>query len=287
MSYLVKSHRLVRSDGSAVAFRQTPNKSSGVLVPTLIVLHDTAGRLGDGSSVNWLCDPQAKASAHFVVDRDGDITQLSASNTITWHAGQSSYRGRPNVNGFSIGIEIENPGRMTGDDSYARAWYGKSYAGDEYELAAKTTKEHGSGVWMHYTEEQILAVIELGVALSAYYAIDDVTTHWAISPGRKVDTNPLFPLENVRGRILGRFTAPDGSNVSKAAIENAARTLAGVNQRRWPSFADNIIQVVPKGSPIEIIRSGTYVNNSEADVWHLASFGDHEGWIHSDYVALI
>src|SRR5262245_30397360 len=35
--------------------------------PTMIVLHDTAGRLTRGSAVAWLRDPKAKASAHVVV----------------------------------------------------------------------------------------------------------------------------------------------------------------------------------------------------------------------------
>lgn len=284
MTFRIKNHRLVNEDGSPVAFRQTPNKSSGVIAPTVIVLHDTAGGLDDQGSVDWLCNPQARASAHFVVGREGEITQLCATNAAAWHAGQSSYRGRSNVNGFSVGIEIVNPGKMSDAGSSARAWFGATFDKAKFQIVPKTTREHGAGLWMPYTDRQLEAVVAIGGALGDAYAIADVTTHWAISPGRKVDTNPLFPLENVRGRILGRFTAPEGSATAEDAAKEAAVTIAAVNQRRWPSFADNVIQVVPKGAPIEVLRVGVYANNGESDLWLLASVGGQEGWIHSDYV---
>ena len=76
----------------------------GRLEPTLIVLHDTAGRLAKGSSVAWLCNPKAKASAHLVVERDGSVTQLAEFDPpVAWHAGQSSWRGRSGCNAFAIG----------------------------------------------------------------------------------------------------------------------------------------------------------------------------------------
>ena len=110
MTYAVKSHRMQRN-GAPVPFRATPNKG-GTITPTVIVLHDTAGRLDGETSVGWLCSKAAKASAHFVVGRGGELTQLAPTNVATWHAGQSNWRGMSNVNGFSIGIEIVNPGIM-------------------------------------------------------------------------------------------------------------------------------------------------------------------------------
>jgi len=47
-----------------------------------------------------------KVSAHFVVNRDGDITQFVACEQRAWHAGQSSWQGRDNCNDYAIGIEI-------------------------------------------------------------------------------------------------------------------------------------------------------------------------------------
>ena len=119
--------------GKAAPFVRTPNQG-GRLEPTLIVLHDTAGRLAKGSSVAWLCNPKAKASAHLVVERDGSVTQLVEFDRVAWHAGQSSWRGRSGCNAFAIGIEIVNPGKLTGTPKKATAWFGESY-GSEFGIA--------------------------------------------------------------------------------------------------------------------------------------------------------
>ncbi len=45
-------------------------------------------------------------SAHFVVDRQGHITQFVPLSKRAWHAGKSSWQGRENCNDYSIGIEM-------------------------------------------------------------------------------------------------------------------------------------------------------------------------------------
>lgn len=248
----------------------------------MIVLHDTAGRLDHESSVRWFCDKAAKASAHFVIGRGGEIVQLAPTNVATWHAGRSSWRGKTNVNGFSIGIEIVNPGIMQRTPAgEARAWFGQTFEIGKCGIEVRSTPEHGSGLWMPYTTEQIEVVSGVCAALSAAYpTIADITTHWAISPGRKIDTNPLFPLEQVRGRIFGRAdaSAEDGSD---------AVATASVNMRRWPSLADNVIRVLPTGSRVRTIRSGVYENAGDTARWFLVDAGAAgEGWVHGAYVAL-
>lgn len=281
MTYAVKSHRLQR-DGVPVAFRATPNKG-GVLTPEVIVLHDTAGRLDGTSSINWLCDKAAKASAHFVVGRGGEITQLASTNVATWHAGQSRHAGRVNVNGFSVGIEIVNPGILqAAGPGKAKAWFGQVFDVAEHGIEARTTPEHGAGLWMPYTEAQIETVAAMCVALvAATPTIGDITTHWAISPGRKVDTNPLFPLAQVRGRVFGRQDVPPTDDDTDAA------TTVGLNLRRWPSLADNIIAVLPKGTRLRIVRSGVFENAGASARWFLVeAAGLGEGWVHGGYLAL-
>jgi N-acetylmuramoyl-L-alanine amidase len=185
-----------------VTVRATPNKG-GPITPTVIVLHDTAGRLDHEGPVAWLCDKAAKASAHFVIRCGGEIVQLAPTNVATWHAGQSSWRGKTNVNGFSNGIEIVNPGIMQRTPAgEPRAWFGQTFEIGKCGIEVRSTPEHGSGLWMTYAAAQIDAVIGIcGSLAGAYPTITDITTHWAISPGRKVDTNPLFPLEQVCGRV--------------------------------------------------------------------------------------
>src|ERR1017187_5114335 len=48
-----------------------------------------------------------KVSAHFLIRRDGAIIQFVPCGKRAWHAGASSWQGRPACNNFSIGIELE------------------------------------------------------------------------------------------------------------------------------------------------------------------------------------
>ncbi len=48
-----------------------------------------------------------RVAPHFYIDRKGTITQFVSLDRRAWHAGVSSWRGRPNCNDFSIGIELE------------------------------------------------------------------------------------------------------------------------------------------------------------------------------------
>ena len=173
------------------------NASGGPLEPALIVLHDTAGRLEKGSSVNWLRSKGCKVSAHVVVELDGTVTQMVPFNRRAWHAGKSSFKGRVGCNGFSIGIELVNPGRL---DARGKAWFGACGA---TEIKHCATPEHGDGYWMPHPPAQVEAVTAICKAIvEEYPRCNDITTHWEVSPGRKVDPNPLFPLDAVRRAVL-------------------------------------------------------------------------------------
>ena len=63
-----------------------------------IVVHSTEG--GFHGSVRWLQNPRARASAHFVIGRDGGIVQLVHLSDVAWHAGNRKLNRR------SIGIEL-------------------------------------------------------------------------------------------------------------------------------------------------------------------------------------
>ncbi len=60
-----------------------------------------------------------RVSAHFVINRDGRVTQYVACRERAWHAGTSSWLGRDNCNDYAIGIE------MIGDEAhpFTRAQY--------------------------------------------------------------------------------------------------------------------------------------------------------------------
>ena len=60
-----------------------------------------------------------RVSAHFLIERDGSLTQFVSCRERAWHAGVSSFAGRENCNDFSLGIELEG----TDDLPYTSAQY--------------------------------------------------------------------------------------------------------------------------------------------------------------------
>ncbi len=99
------------------ASRTSPNHSRRTKPISCFVLHATAGGLQ--SSINWLCNPAAQVSSHYVIGKSGTIYQLVPDSEVAWHAGVSAWRGQTNVNEFSIGCELENAN--TGRDPYPPA----------------------------------------------------------------------------------------------------------------------------------------------------------------------
>jgi len=49
---------------------------------------------------------KVRVSAHFVVGRDGNITQFVPIKKRAWHAGKSTWQNKEDCNNYSIGIEI-------------------------------------------------------------------------------------------------------------------------------------------------------------------------------------
>ena len=79
------------------SFIESPNTSSrnGASI-NMIVLHSTTAATVEGT-INWFLDPKSQVSAHYVVDRNGDIYQIVRDECSAWHAKA--------INSRSIGIE--------------------------------------------------------------------------------------------------------------------------------------------------------------------------------------
>jgi N-acetyl-anhydromuramyl-L-alanine amidase AmpD len=65
----------------------------------LIVVHVTEGTFA--AAVSWFRNPHARASANYVVSREGAITQMVRNWQVAWHSGNGW------VNRHSIGVEHE------------------------------------------------------------------------------------------------------------------------------------------------------------------------------------
>ena len=139
---------------------------------TLVVIHgialppDTFGGDGVLQLFTGTLDPaahpyyatiaQLRVSAHFFIRRDGALLQFVACSQMAWHAGVSSWRGRPRCNEYSIGIELEGA-----DD-------------------------------VPYSTPQYATLAPLLVALKRRYPLEAAVGHNDIAPGRKSDPGPAF-----------------------------------------------------------------------------------------------
>lgn len=110
-----------------------------------------------------------RVSAHFLITRDGRITQFVACSSRAWHAGVSEWQGRARCNDFSIGIELE------GSDN------------------------------VPFEAVQYLSLSRLTRRLLRRYPIRDIVGHADIAPGRKTDPGPHFDWQHYFSLINDRY----------------------------------------------------------------------------------
>ncbi|MGQ9547460.1 MAG: N-acetylmuramoyl-L-alanine amidase [Roseiflexus sp.] len=84
---------------------------------SMIVIHATAGTAR--SALAWLTNPASRVSAHYLIDKAGQIYRLVDDEYAAWHAGRAVWRGETAINEISLGIELENANN--GRDPYPAA----------------------------------------------------------------------------------------------------------------------------------------------------------------------
>ncbi|HEX9987798.1 MAG TPA: N-acetylmuramoyl-L-alanine amidase [Chloroflexia bacterium] len=269
----VVNNRLVRDNGNPFTFKPTPNMG-GNLQAKYLIMHYTAGASA-AESIGWLTNPDAKASAHLVIARSGAITQLVPFDKVAWHAGRSRWEGLVDMNEHSIGIELDNAGALDKSGDHWRAWFGGNYSqGDVLEAAHK----HGGLVrgWHTFTPVQIDVALEVAMVLKAQYNLRDVVGHDDISPGRKIDPGPAFPMRSFQARFRGRID--DGPKQMETTVDD-------LNIRSGPGVQHNPVQgsPLPSGTKVEVIRvEGTW---SLVEVQGTVNgVNDLEGWVASRFL---
>lgn len=162
----------------AMKVRPSPNYEprDGEKIDT-IVLHDTGNPVKDAATaeaadLRWLTTPGSNASAHYIVQRDGTITQLVSDEQMAYHAGQSYFQGKDSVGKRSLGIEICNQGN-----------------GAE-----------------PFTEKQMQSVTKLVGYLREKYKVQmsNIVSHATVAmpTGRKSDPGPNFDWKRLRSAIV-------------------------------------------------------------------------------------
>ena len=154
---------------------------------SLLVIHNISlppGQFGTGKVQeffqNRLCADEhpyfatiasLRVSAHFLIARDGAITQFVSCYERAWHAGQSRFADRDNCNDFSLGIELEGTDEMP------------------------------------FTDGQYTALVELIHLLQERYpalTVERICGHSDIAPGRKTDPGPAFDWLRLRRALLNK-----------------------------------------------------------------------------------
>ena len=129
-----------------------------------IIFHYT-GMKNEIDAINRLTSSKSKVSSHYFVKTNGEILTLVPDLYVAWHAGISNWKNFKNLNKYSIGIEISNPGH---DFKYKK-----------------------------FTKKQINSILKLSNFLIKKYKIKSkfILGHSDISPERKKDPGEKFPWE--------------------------------------------------------------------------------------------
>lgn len=121
----------------------------------------------------WLINPASQVSAHYLIDEDGHIYQMVEEVKRAWHAGESFWQGRTDINSCSIGIELANPGHSHGHTPFPEA--------------------------------QIDSLIRLACDIQSRWNIpaSRILGHSDVAPRRKQDPGHLFPWRLLATENLG------------------------------------------------------------------------------------
>jgi N-acetylmuramoyl-L-alanine amidase len=164
--------RVERAMALDIVERPSPNHDARPTAVDMLVLHYTGMKTAE-EALARLCDPSAKVSAHYTVDRGGCVYRHVPEERRAWHAGPSYWAGRNAVNDCSIGIELVNPGHEFG--------------------------------YVPFTDEQIASLIGLAQGILARHPIPParVLGHSDVAPARKTDPGELFPWQRLAESGIG------------------------------------------------------------------------------------
>lgn len=155
----------------------------------LLVIHWAA--CTGAQCIYWFrCPGNKGSSAHYVIDRNGKITQMVDEKYIAWHAGFSSLKNYPtkihnqewkSVNVCSIGIELAGPPSSINKIAEKEGWTMR---------------------WDGWPESEIQALIDLCKEIKTRWPKIKITDHSTISPGRKSDVKKgkgidIFPWKRL------------------------------------------------------------------------------------------
>jgi len=146
-----------------------PRKSSQI---KFIIIHYT-GMQSERESIKKLISKKSEVSAHYLINRKGDLVKMVEENYVAWHAGKSRWKNFTNLNSRSIGIELVNKGHRLGYENFSK--------------------------------KQIKKLILLSKFLIKKYKIKktNILGHSDIAPLRKIDPGEKFPWKLLSKKKIG------------------------------------------------------------------------------------
>lgn len=195
--------KIVNHKLEGATYKRSPNQS-GIIKPRFFLCHYSAGKSFQ-QTVDYLCKKSAKASAHLVIGREGEICQLVPFNRKSWSAGKSSWNGLTGLNAYTISVELDNYGLLSkkSDGTY-RTWFGRTVPKDEVYIGPHKNSPNIIRAWHEYTEAQLEVLEEVASVIYEKYELEDILGHDDVAPKRKLDTGPAFSMEQFKSIIMGR-----------------------------------------------------------------------------------
>ena len=268
----IKNHLLFEDDGKQVSFKATPNKG-GKYIPQYLVMHYTAATTA-ASAISWFLNSIAQASAHLVIAPDGAVTQFAPFNIVNWHAGKSQWKGLSGLNQFSIGIELVNGGRLMRSGNKWTCPVDRCEVSENDVMMASHKNEAAQAAWHEYSSKQLEVAVQIAALLVKTYSLKDVLGHDDISPIRKSDPGPAFPMGSFRSKAMGR----------KDDTIDDYITSAELNIRSGPGTSFTLLSSpLPAGTPVLVLKTeGTW---SFVEVQSTVNgIMDLEGWVSSKFL---
>ncbi len=216
-----------------------------------IVLHTVEGSASAG--INWFRNPDANVSSHYVVDADGDITQMVEVEDVAWTNGNGPYN--------DTGITVEMAG-YAGETQFSEGLYGAvgqliAYLCDTYDVALR-----------HPTDDV--------APCSAYDGRGGVIGHNQIpSPydcsrvtSGKTDPGSTWNWEYAMAKAGGAGTG--------LGVGTVVETTTAANVRTDPAVGDNVTFTSPEG--VRGVIKGGAESADGFTWWRIVYENGIDGW---------
>jgi len=216
----VLGHMLETQDKAAFPFIRAGNGNFNARKdsnkPKYLVMHLTTGTQIQ-STINHFRGAGSGVSTHLVIGRDGRVIQMVPFNYAAYHSGIGAWEGDDRINYKSIGIELDNAGRVSLDEK--GNWVKRKHIipADRVKLA----RHRSDPVDRHYedyTPIQLETAKRVAQALVKKYELIDIIGHDDISPDRRYDPGPCFPMKEWRKDLFGREEALITKHISNAPL---------------------------------------------------------------------